>query len=76
MTEEEITKVAKICLTADSWCIHFSSELCEQLRKAFPEYAGVIDGIEQHKEDYFALYKAKNEDNFLNPFPNVWELEL
>jgi hypothetical protein len=75
MTEEEITKVTKICLTADSWCECCVGNLIAQLSKAFPEYAGVIDGVYQHSENYRDLYrKRRDEGAFGDPDPNIWEI--
>ena len=77
MTCEEITKITKICLTADSWCDCCSSNLCAQLREAFPEYIGVIDGIEQHKNNYHVMYaKALEARDFDESELKVWEICL
>ena len=76
MTEEEIAKVAKICLTADGWCSHCSLDLCRQLQEAFPEYAGVITAIDDHHEDYRCIYREIAEEVWPKDPPKVWEIYL
>lgn len=78
MTEDEITKITKIMLTADGWCNNCQCDLIQQLTEAFPEYAGVIDGIAQKSEWYRQELQARWNDWFEvgdgRPKPNVWEI--
>lgn len=72
MTEDEITKITKIMLTADHWCPSCSSDLIKRLQKVFPDFQGTIDGIEQHRESYELMYRkavslAIDQDDYIEP---------
>lgn len=45
MTEDDITTVAKIMLTADGWCSVCASSLLDELRAAYPQHALVINAV-------------------------------
>ncbi len=77
MTADEITKVAKIALTADSWCPNCQAGLFEELRKAFPAHTDTIDQVWSDRERIERSYRdavSKTWDNFEDDPPNVWEV--
>lgn len=72
MTDEEIATVAKIMLTADSFCSNCQSGLFDQLRTAFPGHVATIERIWSKRDEIEAAYLEMGEDQWEGgPVPDM-----
>ena len=77
MTDEELITVAKIMLTADSWCSNCQVGLFNQLREAFPNRTKLIDSVWNDRESLECrLREAMNiwYDTYEGLEPQVWKI--
>lgn len=84
MTQDEIKKVAKILLTADSWCSNCQHDLFSRLLRAFPEHESNIKNVKararQIEDAYRDMeYSISSEEGWVNSdspeYKNVWDFE-
>lgn len=85
MTQDEIKKVAKILLTADSWCSNCQAGLFDQLLKAFPEHETAIKYVRSRAaviEDAYRgmQYSVLKQEGWVDPdspeYRDVWDFDL
>ena len=82
MTREEAEIVTKIMLTADHWCSSCSSDLLDDLKRAFPEHATAVDEVAKQCKSLEEAHRAamnewRDEYGFEGPpetKPCVWKV--